>query len=82
MHPPTRHIEQQNQQTMTTQFPVDGDAIVKRLEQIDPEAYARTRNYTNGAVTYLSPYMSRGVLSTIEVFDHLKEKKHSWHQVE
>ena len=51
------------------EFPTDLETIVERIEQIDPLRYARTRNYIDGAVTYLSPYISRGVISTKYVLE-------------
>ena len=38
--------------------------LIKRLEAIDPIAYGKSRNFTDGAVTELSPYISRGVIDT------------------
>jgi deoxyribodipyrimidine photo-lyase len=40
------------------------------LAKIDPVTYARNRNFLNGAVTRLSPYLRHGVLSLAEVRDH------------
>eukprot|EP01043_Picozoa_sp_COSAG02_P063204 COSAG02_NODE_8899_length_2405_cov_1.740243_2_plen_371_part_00 len=40
----------------------------------DSKAYARTRNYLSGAVSRLSPYISRGVLSVIDIIDHLNQQ--------
>lgn len=37
--------------------------IEQLARQVDVEAYARTRNYVQGSVSYLSPYLSRGVLT-------------------
>lgn len=34
-----------------------------RLAAVNPEAYARTRNALDGAVTRLSPYLTHGLLS-------------------
>lgn len=48
-------------------FPTQVEEIKKRIDTIDPEIYARTRNYIDGSVTYLSPYISRGVISTSQV---------------
>ncbi len=42
--------------------------IERKLNEIDPIKYASTRNYKDGQVTYLGPYISRGVLSTQKVF--------------
>lgn len=44
-------------------------AAVAALEQIDPAAYARSRNHLDGAITRLSPWLRHGVLSTAEVRD-------------
>ncbi|MCZ0900357.1 deoxyribodipyrimidine photo-lyase, partial [Microcoleus sp. HI-ES] len=44
------------------------------LQQIDPSKYASTRNFLNGAVTRLSPYLRYGVLSLAEVRDAVLEK--------
>jgi len=50
-------------------FPTDYDAIIDKINVIHPEKYAKTRNYLNGNITYLSPYISRGVISTKQVMD-------------
>lgn len=42
--------------------------ILKRLDDIDPVWYAKSRNYSNGAVTRLSPWISRGMISTKIVY--------------
>jgi deoxyribodipyrimidine photo-lyase len=65
-----------------TRFPTNRQEILLLLEKINPEKYAKSRNYIDGAVTYLSPYISRGVLSTRDVFDFLKKKNHTWNAVE
>jgi deoxyribodipyrimidine photo-lyase len=44
-------------------------AALTRLSDIDPIAYARTRNHVGGAVTGLSPWIRHGVLSLAEVRD-------------
>lgn len=38
------------------------EAVRARLEAVDPDAYARTRNALDGAVTRLSPYLTHGLL--------------------
>ncbi|MFC3559257.1 FAD-binding domain-containing protein [Pedobacter jamesrossensis] len=48
-------------------FNTDYKAILERVATIDPLNYARTRNFINGGVSYLSPYISRGVISLPEV---------------
>jgi len=52
----------------------DYSAIRKKIDQIDPVSYAETRNYVDGAVTYLSPYISRGVISTKQVLESVLKK--------
>ncbi|MBD8489603.1 deoxyribodipyrimidine photolyase [Echinicola sp. CAU 1574] len=48
-------------------FPTCYDEIIKRVEQVNPVNYGRNRNFIDGDVTYLSPYISRGVISTRQV---------------
>ena len=55
-------------------FPTSYKEILQRIDRIDPVKYSNTRNYKNGAVSYLSPYISRGVISTKFVFNELIER--------
>ena len=55
-------------------FPTDYDSILERIDAIDPVAYGRTRNFIDGAVTRLSPYISRGVISTRQVLERTLER--------
>lgn len=55
-------------------FPAEYEKILERVDSIDPARYARTRNFIDGAVSYLSPYISRGVISTSFVMNRLLEK--------
>lgn len=52
-------------------FPTDIDSIFSRINSINPYTYAKTRNYIDGSVTKLSPYISRGVISTVDVVKNL-----------
>ncbi len=45
------------------------EAAKARLGAVNPNAYARTRNALNGAVTRLSPYLTHGVLNLREVYE-------------
>lgn len=63
-------------------FPTDLDAIKSRVENVQPEGYGRTRNFIDGKVTYLSPYISRGVISTKQVFEHLKTLGLEFYKIE
>tara|TARA_A100000164_G_scaffold357594_1_gene368368 strand:- start:341 stop:1432 length:1092 start_codon:yes stop_codon:yes gene_type:complete len=49
------------------------DIIIEKINSIDPIKYARTRNYKDGDVTKLSPYISRGVISTRFIYEKLVE---------
>ena len=44
-------------------------AALRRLRDLDPKRYAGTRNFMDGAVSRLSPYLRHGVLSLAEVRD-------------
>ena len=48
------------------------EAARKRLAEVQPGAYARTRNHLDGAVTRLSPYLTHGLLTLREVVAHLR----------
>ena len=50
-----------------------GEAL-RRLNNIDAEAYGRNRNFLNGAVTKLSPYLRHGCISLKETADKLRER--------
>lgn len=65
-----------------TLFPSDIAGIEARIERIDPIRYGATRNFGNGAVTYLSPYISRGVISTKQVFNHVLSLSLPWNKIE
>ena len=64
-----------------TSFPTDYKSILQKLENIDPFKYAQTRNFTDGAVTYLSPYISRGVISLQQIKEQVL-KTYKPYQVE
>ena len=63
-------------------FETDYGAILRKLDAINPVKYDQSRNYINGQVNYLSPYISRGVISTKQVLDSLFEKGYSFDQME
>ena len=51
---------------------------LKRLNQVDTVAYGRNRNFLNGAVTRLSPYLRHGCITLKETFDNVQGRfKHS-----
>jgi deoxyribodipyrimidine photo-lyase len=47
---------------------------LKKLNSIDAEMYARNRNFLNGAVTHLSPYLRHGCLTLNETFEFIKKQ--------
>lgn len=58
----------------TKQFPTGIDTILTLVDDFDPSNYARTRNFLSGGVSQLSPYISRGVISTKYVLHRLLER--------
>jgi len=55
-------------------FSTHYEDILDQIDRIDPIAYGKTRNFVDGAVTKLSPYISRGVISTKQVFQAVLDK--------
>lgn len=48
--------------------------VIAIIDSIDVEKYALTRNYTNGAVSYLSPYISRGLITLPFVMQRILQR--------
>ena len=67
---------------MENEFTVDYASILNKIEAINPVKYAHSRNYIDGQVNYLSPYISRGVISTKQVLASLQGKGYSFDQLE
>lgn len=67
---------------MEISFPTDYASVLAQMDQIDPVKYGKTRNYLNGDVTYLSPYISRGVISTRQVLEHVVARGATLSQIE
>jgi deoxyribodipyrimidine photo-lyase len=44
-------------------FPTDYNKVIERIEAVNPVRYAKTRNFIDGDISYLSPYIARGVIS-------------------
>ncbi len=64
------------------QFPTDYQSIIDRIDQFDPVLYSKTRNFLNGAVTYLSPYISRGTISLQQIKKSILDKGYKPYKVE
>ena len=58
------------------------DNLIEVISKLDVSAYARTRNFKNGAVSKLSPYISRGVISTKFVLEILLKKENDKKKME
>lgn len=63
-------------------FPTGYKEIQQRVSRIKPVKYGKTRNYINGAVTYLSPYISRGVISTKQLLHQVLDQGYPPQQIE
>lgn len=67
---------------MHHRFETDYQTILKKLDDIDPVKYGRTRNYVDGDVTRLSPYISRGLISTKQVLETVLNRGYQLSQIE
>jgi len=47
------------------------EALFQAIRNIQPEHYRQTRNYLDGAVSWLSPYVTHGVIDTVDIADTL-----------
>lgn len=63
-------------------FPIQYAEILQRVRKINPIKYGSTRNYINGSVTYLSPYISRGIISTKFILSEVLDKGYAPAQIE
>ena len=59
---------------MSALFPPSLDAAQARLDAVDPQAYARSRNHLEGAVTRLSPYLTHGLLTLPEAYQRINAR--------
>jgi len=64
---PARSVEGQASPDAQRHFPPSRFAAWRRVLRVDPDAYARSRNHLDGAVTALSPYITHGVLGEDEL---------------
>lgn len=67
---------------MELDFATDYLCILEKIDRIDPIEYGKSRNYIDGAVTYLSPYISRGVISTKQVLEAVLKKGYKLSEIE
>jgi len=69
-------------ETQNSMFPTSYPEILQRVRNINPVKYGATRNYINGSVTYLSPYISRGIISTKFILSEVLNKGYKPGQIE
>tara|TARA_B110000971_G_scaffold32033_1_gene29552 strand:- start:1431 stop:2549 length:1119 start_codon:yes stop_codon:yes gene_type:complete len=67
---------------LDTLFPLTYLEIKQRVRAVEPVKYASTRNYINGSVSYLSPYISRGIISTKFILNEVLDKGYKPAQIE
>ena len=75
-------LDKVNEKSGSESFPTSYSDILHRLDNLQPQLYGKTRNYIDGAVTRLSPYISRGVISTRMVMEKVLKKGLPFHQIE
>lgn len=63
-------------------FPTTYSEVLQRIRNIDPVKYGTTRNFISGAVTYLSPYISRGIISTKFVMTEILNRGYNPAEIE
>lgn len=63
-------------------FTTNLNEILNLVENINPVKYGKTRNFLAGDVTKLSPYISRGVISTKFVLERILVKNFEFNQIE
>ena len=56
--------------------------IINKIGLIEPIKYSKNRNFIDGSVTRLSPYISRGMISTKFIFKKILEKNIPFWKVE
>ena len=69
-------------ETQSSLFPTKYSEILQRVRLIDPIKYSSTRNYINGSVSHLSPYISRGIISTKFILSEILNRGYKPGQVE
>lgn len=57
------------------------EKVQELLDAIDPKRYEKTRNFVSGAVTELGPYISRGVISTRDIWALLLQRGHRFDEI-
>jgi deoxyribodipyrimidine photo-lyase len=63
-------------------FTTDYNTVLQLIENIDPIVYGKSRNFIDGAVTKLSPYLSRGVINTKQIALSLFKRGYTPYQLD
>jgi len=56
------------------EFFTDHATISERIASLKPAAYSRSRNHLSGAVTYLSPFITHGIIDTRTVAEQVLQR--------
>jgi deoxyribodipyrimidine photo-lyase len=82
MFHPSDLVSDQSLRLLPAEFPTDLKAVEERIAKFNTASYGSSRNFVNGHVSYLSPYISRGMISTRYILDKLAAQKPAWGAVE
>ena len=55
--------------------------ILQKLDLLRPVEYAKNRNFIDGDVSKLSAYISRGVISTKQVFEYVMAQCYPFYKI-
>ena len=56
--------------------------LIQKVRNLKPIKYASNRNFVNGDVSRLSPYISRGLISTKNIFYTLLDSGYNFNQIQ
>ena len=56
--------------------------LIQKVNNLNPVKYASNRNFLNGDVSRLSPYISRGIISTKTIFYTLLDSGYNFNQIQ
>ena len=56
--------------------------LILKVQKFDAVRYGYSRNYIDGGVTRLSPYISRGIISTKTIYNHISNAGYEINQIQ
>ena len=62
-------------------FETNYNSVLEKIEKFEIHDYARTRNFHNGHVSMLSPYLSRGLITVSFLIDFFSNKGLRYNQI-